>query len=1047
MRRHKTLKYKNLCLASSACFVFYSGSAYALNTPIIVSDGDVITLANENINISTTDNTSPIKLKGGSLSIFDSIVLLNTTANNTPALFIETSGYAPKTLTILGSATNKVHFTTSGEYSHAVSVFGNMNNVSLDYAQISALGRASRGISVNGTDNKVSIKNSTIVSDGVGVYANVSSGRSEINLSDTQITAINGFALHLLGANFTGTNFSITTGKDPATGAVTSGSYSSYGVNANWFTKVTLDTGNITTWGQYAHGVWIVGKYNNYNADILDAKNIAIRTHGDRASGVEASGRKAKISNSVIHTSGSAASGLAAGNGGSGTTGGFIDVYNSEIKTEGANSAGILADVYSTINAYGTKITTSGESAVGARSNASGRVNLTDGSSVVTTGDNAHGAYITSGSEMKISGSSIETKGTNAHGVFLSGYNTPTNISPVTKHKNSAIITDSTVSVAKGSALSVRGGSENKFTITGSRITGSGDTALLFSSETYYPSISGQVIPMEVGTVAINADASVLEGDIRINSGTVDYTLANNSVWTGAAHTGANDKILNSLSVDASSRWTISGTSIVNTLTNTGKLAFSAPDNGFKTLTVKEDYTSDGLFVLNTKLGDDTSETDKLIFEKAVTGNNHLQVLNAGGRGAQTTEGIKLIEIGAPSDGSFTLKGDYTHDGQSAVVGGAYAYKLFQGTPSSPTDGDWYLRSEYIGTEPSYQSGAPVYEVYPQFLLGLNALPTMQQRIGNRYWDNAGNRILAQGADAIEAYAPADETGAFIQGNGIWGRMEGSYNKSSPNSSTANARYDFNAYKMQAGIDGLLHEAEQGTLIGGITVHYTHGLASIWSPYDADLGRGRIRTDGYGFGGTLTWYSDNGFYIDNQAQATWYRSDLSYQGGHASLKNGKNNGFGYSLSSEIGKRFTINEHWSLTPQAQLHYSNVDFDSFTDVFGADVSRERAASLQGRLGFSAEYQKSWHNEQGGLNRSSVYGIANLYNEFLNGTRVDVASVQFTNKSERLWAGIGLGGSYNWNDDKYSVYCEGSVNTSLKNFGDSYAYKGTVGFRVKW
>jgi type V secretory pathway adhesin AidA len=54
---------------------------------------------------------------------------------------------------------------------------------------------------------------------------------------------------------------------------------------------------------------------------------------------------------------------------------------------------------------------------------------------------------------------------------------------------------------------------------------------------------------------------------------------------------------------------------------------------------------------------------------------------------------------------------------------------------------------------------------------------------------------------------------------------------------------------------------------------------------------------------------------------------------------------------------------------------------------------------------------------------------------------------NNRDRLWAGIGLGGSYNWNDDKYSLYGEGSVNSSLKNFGDSYAYKGTIGLRVKW
>ena len=47
----------------------------------------------------------------------------------------------------------------------------------------------------------------------------------------------------------------------------------------------------------------------------------------------------------------------------------------------------------------------------------------------------------------------------------------------------------------------------------------------------------------------------------------------------------------------------------------------------------------------------------------------------------------------------------------------------------------------------------------------------------------------------------------------------------------------------------------------------------------------------------------------------------------------------------------------------------------------------------------------------------------------------------------SGIGVGGSYNWNDDKYSLYGEASLNTSLANFADSYELKGTAGFRLKW
>lgn len=49
---------------------------------------------------------------------------------------------------------------------------------------------------------------------------------------------------------------------------------------------------------------------------------------------------------------------------------------------------------------------------------------------------------------------------------------------------------------------------------------------------------------------------------------------------------------------------------------------------------------------------------------------------------------------------------------------------------------------------------------------------------------------------------------------------------------------------------------------------------------------------------------------------------------------------------------------------------------------------------------------------------------------------------------WTGdIGVGGTLNWNDDKYSLYGEASYGTSLSNLGDSYTLKGNVGFRVKW
>lgn len=237
-------------------------------------------------------------------------------------------------------------------------------------------------------------------------------------------------------------------------------------------------------------------------------------------------------------------------------------------------------------------------------------------------------------------------------------------------------------------------------------------------------------------------------------------------------------------------------------------------------------------------------------------------------------------------------------------------------------------------------------------------------------------------------------------------------------------------------------ETESGKLIGGFTVHYAHGKTdtrSVW-------GDGEISTDGYGLGGTLTWYGENGFYLDGQAQMTWYTSGLNSLLARTNLTD-NNDGFGYTLSLESGTRIAIDPGWSVTPQAQLVYSNVDFDAFTDTFGARVSLDRGESLQGRLGVTLDHESAWQNDKGLLNRSHVYGIGNLYYEFLEGTRVDVQGVRLASRNDRVWAGLGLGGTYSWDDDKYSIYGEALVQTSLNDFGDSYSVKGQVGLRVKW
>lgn len=139
-----------------------------------------------------------------------------------------------------------------------------------------------------------------------------------------------------------------------------------------------------------------------------------------------------------------------------------------------------------------------------------------------------------------------------------------------------------------------------------------------------------------------------------------------------------------------------------------------------------------------------------------------------------------------------------------------------------------------------------------------------------------------------------------------------------------------------------LQSCKFGILMGGVTVHYGQVSTNASSVF----GDGSIDTDGYGFGGTLTWLAQNGFYVDGQVQVTWYETDIGSDMLGRSLAN-DNDGFGYSLSLETGKRIALDGNWSVTPQAQLAYSNVDFDSVTDPFGARVSMDRSESLKGRV----------------------------------------------------------------------------------------------------
>ncbi len=183
-------------------------------------------------------------------------------------------------------------------------------------------------------------------------------------------------------------------------------------------------------------------------------------------------------------------------------------------------------------------------------------------------------------------------------------------------------------------------------------------------------------------------------------SGDVDLQ-ANGSTLNGAIQTAEGG--VTKVALDGDTVWNISGDSNLSSLQNNNStIVFSFPQveiNGvssfsafnsspFKTLTVEGDYAgNNGLFVINTALGDDNSLTDKLVVKGDTSGSSFLKVNNAGGTGAYTTaDGIEVIQVGGASNGAFALAG--------RVVAGTKEYLLAKGGKSDPLNGNWYLRSE-----------------------------------------------------------------------------------------------------------------------------------------------------------------------------------------------------------------------------------------------------------------------------------------------------------------------------------------------------------------
>ena len=511
-------------------------------------------------------------------------------------------------------------------------------------------------------------------------------------------------------------------------------------------------------------------------------------------------------------------------------------------------------------------------------------------------------------------------------------------------------------------------------------------------------------------------------------------------------------------------------TANLTTIINNGTIApglerfnntFDSTDSQFVPLTLAGNYKAgkDAVVEIHTELLDDVSNHGSLTIDgvidpasdKSGTG---VVVIHQGGNGATTNHGIEIIRLRGNNSGTtqtdlikqldenFHLVTDFkTNKGQNAVVAGAYSYIM-------ESDKDWYgdlnnqaglfLRNATNNDGSRVLHPAtPLYESYSLILGSLNKLPTLEQRVGHRPWLNDKN--------GYEAGYDRGKTDGSPQN--VWMRVEGMKGYYEPDldsnkGSTSSYRLRFS--RVNVGVDTPIYENADGSrLIAGINGN----MSKAWSDIDSIHGSGDITTSGYGLGATLTWYNHNGFYTDAQAWHNWYKSDIDSSTITTDLDQVKgNHAKGYALSLEVGRIFDLNQHWSLTPQAQIAYSRVNFDSFTDLQNSMIINEKDyIGLEGRLGLALNYEKSQLDSSGKIKRNKLYILGNIHQEFKGDSTVSVSGVDYESKMNNTWVSVGVGGSHNWNNDKYSIYGELSLASSTKKFGEEYEVAGEIGLRI--
>ncbi|HEY0332884.1 MAG TPA: autotransporter outer membrane beta-barrel domain-containing protein [Stenotrophomonas sp.] len=461
---------------------------------------------------------------------------------------------------------------------------------------------------------------------------------------------------------------------------------------------------------------------------------------------------------------------------------------------------------------------------------------------------------------------------------------------------------------------------------------------LLLRHGTRLSGVDGRLVEVvaagRTAALQVIADNVALAGDLRADPGTVLDLALRNSARLDGAISGGGEVI-----ADAGSRWDLTRDSDLASLRNAGTVEFTDPaQGGFKTLTVHGDYTgADGVLALNTVLAGDDAQTDRLVVEGDTRGRTALVVRNAGGVGAPTTEGIRVVQVEGQSQGVFALQG--------RAVAGAYEYRLYQGGVADALDGDWYLRSQAdtSGQPTTTTTGGgqalaelppprPVYRPETGAYLGNQAagLAMFQHQMHDRMGepDFAGRQ---------DGRAPA--AWARVQRRQIDGKAGGGQLDLATNASLLQAGGELAAWT-----------------VGGQRFHV--GAMGGFGRADSKVGsrqsgyRANGEVEGYGVGLYGIWFASAEQQAGPYADAWLQYGDYNNRVRGAGLAEERYDAESWAASLEGGWTFALpsgeKTRVFVEPQAQLIYTDYRAGDHVEANGTRVDASRSDAVTTRVG---------------------------------------------------------------------------------------------------